>query len=114
MDRAEFRSAIRRGTTLVADHPAAEPGWRAWVAVSNLTARHNEPPGWRNVGFTVVWHVREWDPHHLENDWCWAEDDGMHTLQRTTSTGEGQLWLHAERFGGVAAFTYPWRAGYPG
>ncbi len=58
--------------------------------------------------------VREWHPDYIANDLCWAEDDGMHTLQRTTSRGEDELKSAAAQYGGITAFDYPRRTLYPG
>ncbi|NGN64930.1 hypothetical protein G5C51_13610 [Streptomyces sp. A7024] len=113
MERSEFLAALRRGTELVAVWPAAKPGWRAWVAV--WSAVHLEDhPGIRNPDLKLIWLAREWDPEYVEKDLCWAEDDGMHTLQHLTSVGEEQLWDTLERLCGYDAFDYPWNTDYPG
>jgi hypothetical protein len=113
MDAVEFLAALRRGTTVVAASPTAEPAWKAWVTVTSAT-RLEDRPGVRNPHLDLIWVVREWHPHYIANDLCWAEGDGMSTLERTVSRGEDGLWAAVARFGGVAAFDYPWRTDYPG
>lgn len=78
------------------------------------SAAREDRPGWRNRHLDLVWTVREWDPDYIANDLCWAEGDGMHTIERLTSTGEDQLWPLIDRFAGTGAFTYPWNTDYPG
>ncbi|GIG88789.1 hypothetical protein [Plantactinospora endophytica] len=113
MERPELIAALRRGTMLVAPWPAVRPAWRAWVSVAGPGER-DDRPGWRNHELTLYWQIREWDPVYIAQDLCWAEDDGMHALDRHTSAGEDQLWTRIDRYGGCAAFTYPWYTEFPG
>lgn len=114
MDAVELVAALRRGTVLVAPHAPVRAGWQAWVAVISASGVRDDRPGPRNRSLDLVWLVREWDPGFLAADRCWAEDDGMRTLDRSTSSGEEELRQLVDRHGGPAAFTYPWRTDYPG
>ncbi|WP_406400712.1 hypothetical protein OH805_16960 [Streptomyces sp. NBC_00879] len=113
MHAVEFLAALRRGTTLVAPCTPTKPTWRAWVAITSPT-RDRERPGLRNRDLELIWVTREWDPDYVANDLCWAEGDGMATLERTTTTGEEELRDLAERNGGPVAFCYPWHTDFPG
>lgn len=113
MEPGELVAAVRRGTPLVAACSAVEPAWQAWVAATPAI-RVEDRPGLRNAQLDLIWVIREWHPHYIANDLCWAEGDGMHTLRRSTSRGEDELWAALAQFGGVEAFDYPWRTDYPG